>query len=560
MKRLLLFILLASFITLAYSQSQRLVILEEFTSSTCGPCAGVNPTFHTWQVQNPDKFTSIYYHVNWPSPGDPMNLANPAENAARVSYYGVTYVPESNLDGNYYNGSASSWSMTTVNNRYAMPSPMEVSSQHWISPGQDSVYSTMLVKCTGAVSGTLIAHNVIIEKWIHFNSPPGSNGEKDFYNVMKKMLPNQNGTQLPSVMGPGDYVLLEGAWKFGTVYDKTQIASVCFVQNKNTKEIYNTCNSAVTPLVLPYNNDVQVMEVQNVPPKTCNNKITPTVRIRNNGVNTVTSLVIKYRVNNATESTFNWSGNLTSMSKVNIVLPEYQFDILATNDLRIYTTNPNNIADNYPKNDTIHYTIAAAPLSSSTMKLVLRTDNSPLETTWDVKNSSGITVLNSPAYTIANKLYQEQYTLPPADCYTFTIYDAGGNGICCSNGTGVYEVSSTNGIVIRQGGQFAASESSEFLEEAPVSVNNADRNIEMTISPMPVTGHSKITFSLPVSGEVSYRLMTALGQPVSLISLGFMGSGIHETSIDGSSLTPGIYLLQLKTETGSVTRKIQVIH
>ena len=45
--------------------------------------------------------------IQWPAPGnDPMYLANKAENNSRVSYYGVTYVPFSVLDGNYYSGSA----------------------------------------------------------------------------------------------------------------------------------------------------------------------------------------------------------------------------------------------------------------------------------------------------------------------------------------------------------------------------------------------------------------------------------------------------------------------
>jgi hypothetical protein len=496
--------------------------------------------------------------VNWPSPGDPMNLANPQENGARVTYYGVNYVPQSNLDGNYYNGSANGWSMTTVNNRYAMPSPIEVSVQHWISPGNDSVYSNMLVKATGTVSGTLIGHNVIIEKWIHFNTAPGSNQEKDFYNVMKKMLPNANGTLLPAVMNAGDYVILEGAWKFGTVYDLNQIAAVGFVQNKNTKEVFNTGNSSTTPLTLPYATDLQVMEISNVPSKTCINKVTPTVKIRNNGSNTITSLVIKYRVNDGTFNTVNWSGNLASLKKTTIELPEYQFDILPTNDLVIYSTNPNNIADNYPQNDTMHFAIAASPVTTNAIKLVLRTDNSPLETSWDVKNSLGVVIDSSPVYTINNKLYFDTIYLPQSDCFTFTIYDAGGNGICCSNGTGVYEISS-NGIIIKQGGQFSSAEESEFYMPPITSVYEQSVKLELSIYPNPVTDQSRILFSVPVAGEVTLNLLSALGQPVLTRSLGFIGQGNHETTLNAENLQQGIYLIQLRTTSGTVTRKISVV-
>ncbi|MCX6276570.1 MAG: T9SS type A sorting domain-containing protein [Bacteroidetes bacterium] len=558
MKRILSIVVFFCILATGYSQSQRLVLLEEFTSSTCGPCAGVNPTFHTWQLQNPDKFTSIYYHVNWPATGDPMNLANPQENGARVNYYGVTYVPESNLDGNYYNGSASSWTMTTVNNRYAMPSPVSVQVKHWLSAAQDSVYSTLLVTCTQDFTGTLVAHNVIIEKWIHFNSAPGSNGEKDFYNVMKKMLPGSSGTPMPSSMVTGDYVLLEGSWKFGTVYDKTQIASVGFVQNKNTKEIFNTANSSTNALVLPYNTDLQVLNILNVPAKTCKNKVSPIVKVRNNGNNLITSMTIKYSINNGAVNTFTWNGSLGSMEKANISLPEYPFDILPTNDLIVYTTSPNSVNDDYPKNDSLHFTFLNSPISTNEVKLIMRTDNAPQDISWDVKNSLGVAVANSAPYTLSNTLSTEFITLPKADCYTFTIYDAGGNGICCTNGTGVYEISS-NGVIFKQGGQFGSSESSEFWMEAPVAVIEQPGTISLNIYPNPITGTAKVSFSLQGNSEVSLNLLTALGQPVSSKSLGILGAGSHETALDATNLTPGVYILQMKTESGVYSRKVSII-
>jgi len=69
-----------------------------------------------------------------------------------------------------------------------------------------------------------------IEKHIHFSSPPGTNGEKDFYNVMVKMLPSATGTSLPSSFQVGDYFVLEFAWKLANVYNIN-------VQNRNENHI-----------------------------------------------------------------------------------------------------------------------------------------------------------------------------------------------------------------------------------------------------------------------------------------------------------------------------------
>lgn len=538
-------------------------MLEEFTSATCGPCVSKNSQFHTWQTQYPEKFTSIYYHVNWPAAGDPMNLANPGETAARVSYYMSPtnmYVPYSVLDGNYYNGSAGGWNMSTIDARLAVPSPFEIQLKHEVSAGQDTIFSTMLVKCTQDVAASMTAHNVIIEKWVHFTSAPcaSSNGERDFYNVMKKMIPGSTGTTLPTSMVAGDYVLLEGVWKAGLVYDFSQIASIGFVQDKSTKEIYQTANSSANALTLPYNTDVQIVEVQNVLPKTCKNKISPSVKIRNNGNNAITSVTIRYKVNDGTVNSYTWNGSLASMHKVVVSLPEYAYDILSQNVLTVFSTNPNNISDQYPKNDTLKFNFTSAPVSTSQVKISLRTDNKPDETTWEIRNSLNVVVFSGGPYAEANKLYQQTVTLPQADCYSYTINDSGGDGICCSNGNGGYEVSS-NGTIIKQGGSFGSSESCEFWMEAPVSVMETSSNNPLIVYPNPVDGSSKVSFFMNHSNEARINIYSAFGQLVSTRSLGFINAGQHETMLDGQNFKPGVYILQLHTGSEVYSRKVSII-
>lgn len=563
MKKILLSIALSVILFSGFSQSQRLVMLEEFTSATCGPCVSKNTQFHTWQIQNPDKFTSIYYHVNWPAAGDPMNLANPGEVATRVGLYMLPsnmYVPYSVLDGNYYNGSAAGWNMTNIEARYAVPSPFDIQLQTQVSTGQDTVFSTMLVKCTQNINASITAHNVIIEKWIHFNSAPcaNSNGERDFYNVMKKMIPGASGTTLPSSMVPGDYVILEGVWKVGTVYDFTQIASVGFVQDKSTKEIYQTANSSASPLVLPYNTDLQVVEILNILPKTCKNNISPFVVIRNNGNNPITGMTIKYMVNYGTVSSYTWNGSLPSMQKTVVALPDYVFDLLAQNTLTVFTTDPNSTLDQYPKNDTLQFNFATSAVSGNQVKVMLKTDNSPQETTWEIRNSMNVAVANGGPYAEANKLYQQTFTLPQADCYTFTINDTGGNGICCSNGNGAYELSS-NGIPIKQGGPFDYDETCEFWMDAPVNISETNNNNPLTIYPNPFDGPAKVSFHLKNNGEVKLNLYNTFGQLVNTLSLGIMDAGQHETTLNGQNLNPGVYILQVKTGSEVYSRKVSIV-
>lgn len=562
MKKFLLSVAFAGILIAGYSQSQRFILFEEFTNASCGPCASQNPAFDALLNANSTKCTSIKYHTNWPGV-DPMNAQNPADAAARVGYYGVTGVPHAVMDGfpqtgTNYTGAPANVTQAKIDAEYLIPSPVEVSLQHYLSAGQDSVYSTMLVKCTQSFTGSLVAHNVIIEKWIHFNSPPGSNGEKDFYNVMKKILPTSAGTTIPSTMAPGDYVLMECSWKFGTVYDKTQIAAVGFVQDKSSKQVFQAGNSSTSPLVMPYSTDLQVMSVSNVPAVTCKNKITPVVNIRNNGNNPITSMIIKYFVNNGSVSTFTWNGTLPSMRHVDVPLPEYTFGIETQNTLTVYTTSPNSSTDQYPKNDTLHYTIKAAPITTNVVTLTIHTDNAPQETTWDVKNSLGAVVASGGPYTQSGQFITQNITLPQADCFTFTIYDSGGNGLCCTNGSGAYQLS-CGSIVIKQGGTFGSSESSEFWMEAPSSVGETAMTSSFNVYPNPIDGTSKVSFSLGNPGNVSLNIYSALGQLVSSRQLGSLGSGQHETTVDGHELAPGIYILQLSTPSGICSRKVSVI-
>jgi hypothetical protein len=71
---------------------------EEFTSSTCAPCASFNTQFNPWTASHADQITLVKYQMNWPSPGDPYYTA---EGGVRRNYYGVSYVPWPQCNGAY---------------------------------------------------------------------------------------------------------------------------------------------------------------------------------------------------------------------------------------------------------------------------------------------------------------------------------------------------------------------------------------------------------------------------------------------------------------------------
>lgn len=100
--------------------------------------------------------------------------------------------------------------------------------------------------------------------------------------------------------------------------------------------------------------------------------------------------------------------------------------------------------------------------SENEVTLTITFDNYPEETSWSVVTDGGTTVA-STSYSTANadgSTVTETLCLPN-DCYTFTINDAFGDGICCTYGSGSYTLTGPGGQIV-SGGSFTTSEATNF--------------------------------------------------------------------------------------------------
>ena len=106
---------------------------------------------------------------------------------------------------------------------------------------------------------------------------------------------------------------------------------------------------------------------------------------------------------------------------------------------------------------------APCPCEGVSVSLSIRLDNYPEETSWEIK-SGGSVVANGGTYASA----QDGSTITtslclPEGCYDFIIYDSFGDGICCSYGSGNYELKDIdNNQVLASGGNFNYSETTNF--------------------------------------------------------------------------------------------------
>lgn len=559
MKRIFTILFAISIATLGYSQSQRLVLLEEFTQASCGPCASSNPTIHALLVNNPTKITGIYYHTSWPGT-DIMYNHNPADPDARVSYYGVTYVPYSVLDGNFYAGSATGWNINTVNNRYDDPSPCDLGLSYRISSDNDSIYVMMMVKPTAPMSfENAVAYAVVIEKHIHFNTPPGSNGEKDFYNVVKKLLPGKNGQAIPKTMNVGDYFILESSWKLANVYDVNELSAIGFVQNNQNKEILQSINGSVDAIVPLYQNDLQPTVVENVMPTNCYGKVSPVVTIRNNGVLPLTQCEIRYSVNGLNEQVYNFTGNIPSMGSFKVALPETNFDVEPDNILRIKTFNPNGVGDEYSSNDEILTSIPAAVSGKPRVVLTVKTDKAPQETTWEIVDATGNVVKSGGPYANQLTIYKDTLDLPQNACYTFRAFDAGGNGVCCTNGNGMIKLVDGTGTAMFIANQFGDKYENQFFVDQAIGIDNGIANqTRLNIYPNPATDLLNIDLTLSNESIVKMELYDLSGRLVYSNYSGRLRMGDHDLSLEVSGLRAGTYTLRVIAGEEAINRKVVI--
>lgn len=327
----------------AWGQAQRTVLIEHFTNASCGPCAAQNPNFHALLSDNTTNVVALKYQA--PFPGyDPMNESNPDQVDTRSTYYDLTGVPTAWIDGvlpdNAYGGGIGSWNITATSGYAGGPygynqavlayaasltTPITIELTHSLNATFDQITITAIVKNVSAASINLAGgrfHTVLIEKNVEYAEAPGSNGEKEFHNVMRRMYPNANGAPLTAIAAGEEITFTYTEALPSYIADKREVAVIAFFQDNATQSVYQTAISE--PQVIPNALDASIG--QNLTPEPvglCGVAIVPTVTIVNNGEQAITSLEVDFTVNGTSISTEAWTGTLAPGASETIAFPEY---------------------------------------------------------------------------------------------------------------------------------------------------------------------------------------------------------------------------------------------
>jgi len=312
MKNLLLAIMILAFSTSAFSQATGVMqpMLEEFTQASCGPCASQNPAFNALiaanQGQNGFTVNSLKYQTSWPGV-DPMYNQNEAEVDARVSYYGTTGVPTAFMNGvkptgASYTGAPANIVQSTLAGLAGTPAPIEVDVVwDWANTSLTAINITVTVTNTNGGANFSSAdklHVAIVEDEINFSSPPGSNGETDFFMVMRDMLPDNNGNALGTVTAGSPLVFTFTNQAVPTnLYDLSNLGVVAFAQNNSSKQVFNSdyqTNLGFPPGVGSTPADMTISTVTTPLNSFCDANYTPSATVVNSNTFPIDSFIVSY--------------------------------------------------------------------------------------------------------------------------------------------------------------------------------------------------------------------------------------------------------------------------
>ena len=621
-KLLLLSAMLFACLFTANAQYQRRLLVEEFTNASCPPCAAQNPGFNAILKAQKDLVTPVKYQTNWPGV-DPMNAQNPTEVATRVAYYGVTGVPHGVIDGspivndcNGYEGAPGCLEEAEVTTLAAETTPVKIDLQYAMSSDVDSMVVTVTVTSDVALAGDLRLYVAIVEDAIYFAGAPGSNGETEFFQPMRKMLPNAEGTAI-SAFTAGETKTYTFAWTIPAfVYNENQLGASAWLQNYSTKEVYQSARA------VPATPGVGILGSTTI---ICNQGSSPSFTMTNEAETPLTSALLRYRLGTAAWQDYTWTGNLAPGASTSVTLTGISITQTGINTVNILAVNSNNGANQTNLNEGYATVTVKALFDAASSLPVANTFQSATfpPTGWSVINSgangwklgtagagstrsaknnmfdypnaqtelytpkTNLTSVSSPstltydyAYTYYNDSYFDSLRIDiTTDCGATwtTLFHDGYEGLATAPANGSAAFTPTAAQWVNNSIDLTPFNGSEvlirFVAESGYGNNLYIDNVNITtatgvtqldlstftLSPNPTRDIAEVRFGLDKAQSIKMLVYNTLGTLVQTQELGELTSGDHSVSLDATRLSTGSYRVVLQGSEGVAQTQMVVV-
>jgi PKD repeat protein len=215
----------------------RKILLEHFTNAGA-PNVAAEDSFINNIAATQEESIDIRYHTNFPNQNDPFNRDNTADPSARALFYGISQVPRTTRDGEFFANPYSVVDPTLVEyqRRSLKPSPFEISVTFGNNP-PELLNVGATIRAVEDFNRPVLVRMAVVEKEINGSavSLPGNT----FFNVVKRMLPDAAGIRINlNWIKNVTQTTINQSYNPINFYDKNKMAVVVFVQDEQTREIH----------------------------------------------------------------------------------------------------------------------------------------------------------------------------------------------------------------------------------------------------------------------------------------------------------------------------------
>lgn len=332
------------------------------------------------------------------------------------------------------------------------------------------------------------------------------------------------------------------------IFTNDQKARVIAVMNTANNRPNTTTSDKCTPLA-DVTNDGSITINMLTPGAACSGEVVPNVRITNYGTVTLTSATISYDVDGGTSTDYPWTGNLGNGEFVDVDLPMVAAGG-GQHTLNVSIASPNGNNDERNCNDDTSATFTGSDSYSDTteVRLTIVPDDYGSETTWIFEDENGTVATGGPYTNNDSTPINETFDVVADMCYTFTINDDFGDGICCDYGIGSYELRTDDDTVIFSGGEFSDTEITQISTNS-LSVNDYFSSGNLYLYPNPASSNLNIKVGDNSDLPNSYEIVNILGQTITRSTI----ENEQDLSINTSALSNGAYFIKIVKDDSSVT-------
>jgi hypothetical protein len=505
------------------------VVLEEFTGITCGYCPDGHAIAQNIQNNNPGNVFLINIHQGgYANPGNSgFDFRTPFGNAL-AAQVGANFYPSGTINRNSNALSRGSWT-SAANTTLGQSSDVNVGVEadidvqtNTITVHVEAYYTADSPESNNKLNVALLQNNTIGPQTDY------ENGNTTEYNHMHRLVWLITGQwgEIITTTTAGTFIDETYTYDIPDDYNGVPVKIedlevVAFITETN-KDMPSGSGTFPTYSNFSAENNARPTSVEAILPQ-CGFDITPNVTIQNFGENELTEVEITYSVNGGASQNYTWAGSLLSLQSEIVELPAISYVVQDVNTIEISLSDDDDNSDNQ-----ISENFNIANEHTTTINMILSTDNAGSQCTWDLMNAGGETLYSGGPYG-NNESVVEQFELTD-DCYRFRIFDSAGNG-----GGSIVLYDTNNDVVYNSPGNYGAGEEAHFKTVGELG-NNDNILSNVVIYPNPARNN----LNIQNAENSSIKVFDLLGRIVVLennISL--------NQQLDVSKLTTGTYLIKI---------------